>query len=102
MKLLEVCEAVHYLHSLDILHRDIKPENIVISNVIIYPYRESASYAISGGLHTVKTVETPTVGLSTMFAHKFWKENLMITLWMFGQLESWLLSCSWERLPFIT
>jgi protein kinase A len=33
VKLLEVCEAVQYLHSLDILHRDIKPENIVISNV---------------------------------------------------------------------
>jgi serine/threonine protein kinase len=32
-KLQEICQALSYLHSHDILHRDIKPENIVISHV---------------------------------------------------------------------
>lgn len=84
-KLLEVCQAVNYLHSLDILHRDIKPENIVISNVLILEFRESASFVTSAGLPTAAIAEILTVEPWTMCVLKSYKVNLMIILWTFGQ-----------------
>lgn len=62
-KLQEICEAVKYLHTYDILHRDIKPENIVISNVYIILFRVFASYVISGGQSTAKKGEIHIVAL---------------------------------------
>jgi serine/threonine protein kinase len=60
---MEVCQAVRYLHSLNILHRDIKPENIVLSNVRIIELRECVNSATSGGLSAAKSGERPTAAL---------------------------------------
>lgn len=61
-KLLEVFQAVNYLHSLSIIHRDIKPENIVVSNVFFLLFREFASFAILAGQFTVNNGERNIVG----------------------------------------
>lgn len=86
-KLWEVCEAVRYLHTRDILHRDIKPENIVLSNVGNAVCRVYANYATSAGQHTARNAEPHTVALSTTFAHKSLREKAMIALWISGPSE---------------
>lgn len=62
-KLLEVCQAVNYLHSLSIIHRDIKPENIVVSNVRLLLLREFASFVILAGPFAVNNGGKRIVGL---------------------------------------
>jgi serine/threonine protein kinase len=70
--LINIYEAVAYLHCLGILHRDIKPENILCNFVKILLSREFPSYAILDGqfLHK-EQVGQHFAGHHFMFLHKF-------------------------------
>lgn len=82
-----MCEAVKYLHSIDILHRDIKPENIVLSNVLLLLLRESVSFATLDGQFIVRKDEQHIVVLLITFVRIFLKESPTITLSTSGLLE---------------
>jgi hypothetical protein len=45
-------EAIHYIHSNQVLHRDIKPENIVLIMVRLGSLRGMSKFAILGGRST--------------------------------------------------
>ena len=74
------------MHAHDILHRDIKPENIVLSNVPYCLFRVFANFATLDGLHIAVKEEKLIVAHWIMCVLKFWKANLMITLWTYGPL----------------
>jgi serine/threonine protein kinase len=92
-KLAEVCQAVSYLHSLDILHRDIKPENIVISHVSLPLLRASASCAISDGRLTVGSGGRPTAVLWTTSVLRSWRGSRTTTSWTSGPSGCWPSRC---------
>jgi serine/threonine protein kinase len=46
----QICRALYYLHSLNIIHRDVKPENVLISNIINPATGEAVAKLLDFGL----------------------------------------------------
>ena len=93
MIIIEVSNALTYLHDVDVVHRDIKPENIVISNVRMLLFRVLESCVISAGQLFAIRGEIHTAGHSIMLLQRYWRENSMITRLICGVSGCWLMSC---------
>ena len=69
----QLCEGLHFLHSVNILHRDIKPENLILNNGICKLIDFGSTSRLNQGFNYVNSTSIKTLNYTPP---EFFKENI--------------------------